>query len=191
MNSVDTVAPPTDYSDCLRKPVVAKDPPPTEPTDVGTDRYMSAKFKFSMLAKIRSGEIQGMVDKEGNYYEKDEIYINVTPDGNRKKVVFNKFCKTAKVDVTKIPITKTDFYHLYIILNNIDKNNTINWDEIILEAQTLAQVRSRLRKAGLVDKIKLFHSPKWYLNPFFCTTTKTVDARLFNHFLKKIDYCLV
>ena len=183
----------TDYRDCLKKPGndPTMSPPVTTPTEVGTDRYITAKFKFSMLAKIRSGEIQGMVDKEGNYYEKDEIYINTTPEGStRKKVVFGRFCKTARIDPQKLNLKKCDFFYLYILTNTVDKNNTVNFDNLNIEELTLSGIRSRLRKAGLIDKLKIYHTKKWYMNPFYCTTTKTIDIRLYEHFLDKIDYCI-
>ena len=157
---------------------------------VADDIYVSGRIRGGVLKKLREGNIEGMVDKDGNFF--DRIYI-LSEEGKRKKIVFNRFCKTASVDVRKLPITKADFYYLAIISNSIDRNNTINFDDLIQTDRSfhsVDKVRPRLEKAGLIGRVKLFHSTKWYVNPFYCTKSKTVDTRLFKFFFNKIDYAL-
>lgn len=147
------------------------------------------RLRFSILDKLRSGELAGVVDNKGEYLE--DIYIDNKIPENRQKVNFINFCKLANIDPRKLRITDGDHKYLNVLVYSMNRNNVVNFDfwESISEP-TICRVRGRLKKAGLIDHLKLGNTRRWYLNPFYANKGKTVDRKLYKHFIDLIDYAL-
>ena len=145
------------------------------------------------MKKIRKEYYHDLMNERLLVCDKDGELLDVWEEvasGGRVRLLYNCYFKMAINTIHRLTLSHGEIVFALRLLDNMKMTNSLSFEEVEEEFHPvyIRRVKSSLKKAGVIDKLRLASTPRWYFNPHLAMKSKTVDKRLSEHFKGRLKY---
>lgn len=104
----------------------------------------------------------------------------------RERISYRRFVKMNNEMFGKLVrvLSNTEVGYLILMQYDMSNRNMLHMDYISerLCANTFNNFRSKLRKLGVIDRLRINGVTHWYMNPFVMSKSKEIRKEVYDHF---------
>lgn len=146
------------------------------------------------MKRIRREYFGDILAGRGSYVNAGgEVIENIFEEvasSDRVRVLYKCYYKMQIGTIHRLDLTGGEIVFALRLLDGMNTTNSLSFEDVenSFSIQYIREVRSSLKKAGVVDRLKLGSAFRWYFNPLLACKSKTVDKRLTDHFKGRLKY---